>query len=106
MGDWCAASDLCVAKSLPVLDRHTCPSCLLNVHAFCGELNEEASLKFHTTCFKCVAKYRRTFLTPEDFNAYMGSRKTSPTCAEAAGVGDVQETKEDIEVEEVAHVGN
>ena len=99
MGD-CAASDLCVAKTLPVLDRHTCPSCLLNVHAFCGELNEEASLKFHTTCFKCVAKYGRTFLTPEDFNTYMGSRKTSPTCAEAVGVGGVQETKEDIEDEE------
>lgn len=99
MGD-CAASDLCVAKSLPVLDRHTCPSCLLNVHAFCGEINEDASLKFHTTCFKCVAKYGRTFLTPEDFNAYIGVGVVGGVLAAVGVVGGVQETKEDIEDED------
>ena len=52
--------------------------CRLTVHAICGEICEEASIQFHTTCFKCFAQHGMTFKDPETFQAYQLFRKTSP----------------------------
>ena len=60
----CASMELCQLKTLPCTSTHACPSCNLNVHAMCGEICEEASLKFQTTCFKCFAMYGKAFKDP------------------------------------------
>lgn len=63
----CAAQEYCLLVALPVTNTHLCPACGVHVHAFCGELCEDASIKYHTTCFKCFKKYGVTFKDPEDF---------------------------------------
>jgi len=75
----CAALELCLCKTLPCALIHFCPVCCLTVHAkICGEICEEASIQFHTTCFKCFAGHGMTFKDPETFQAYQLFRKTSP----------------------------
>ena len=64
----CAAMELCLFKTLPCTSTHLCPVCNLNVHAICGEICEEASIQFHTTCFKCFAKYGIAFKDPDAFH--------------------------------------
>jgi hypothetical protein len=66
----CAALDLCLFKTLPCTHTHICPACHLTVHAICGEICEEATIQFHTTCFKCFAMYGVAFKDPEAFHAY------------------------------------
>lgn len=64
-GTTCASMEKCLWKTLPCTSVHVCPSCNFNVHAMCGEICEEASLKFKTTCFNCFAMYGKAFADPE-----------------------------------------
>ena len=64
----CAAMDLCILKTLPCTATHLCPVCNVNVHAMCGQVCEEVTIQFHTTCFKCVAKYGKSFKDPKAFH--------------------------------------
>ena len=47
----CAAQEYCLLVALPVTNTHLCPACGVHVHAICGELCEDASITYHTTCF-------------------------------------------------------
>ena len=79
----CAALELCLCKTLPCALIHVCPVCHLTVHAICGEICEEASIQYHTTCFKCFAQYGIAFKDPEAFHAYQ-LLKTKPPDQEQA----------------------
>jgi hypothetical protein len=64
----CAAMELFLFKTLSYTSTHLCPVWNLNEHAMCGEICEEASIQFHTTCFKCFAKYGVAFKDPDAFH--------------------------------------
>ena len=71
----CAALELCLCKTLPVTSTHRCPACQKCVHAICGETCEDASIQYHTTCFKCFATYNATFKDPDDFRGTLDAMR-------------------------------
>jgi MULE transposase domain len=67
----CASMELCTLKHVTCTSTHVCPCCELNVHAVCGEICDEASLKFQTTCFKCFGIYGTVFTEPAAFHEFV-----------------------------------
>ena len=57
----CAAGHMCNMPSERHMaeDRHVCPECFHNVHAFCGKEDESRSIKHRTTCFLCIEQYKK-----------------------------------------------
>ena len=75
---------VCVNAALSCALVHLCPVCRSTVHAICGQICEEASIQFHTTCFKCLAHYDMAFKDPETFHAHQSLRKTAPDQQQAS----------------------
>ena len=89
--NWCAAKELCICKVAAATTRHLCPVCQGCVHAICGEICEDASILYHTTCHMCFSRYKRTFESPDSFRHFIA----------AAGEDDLQEDKNDEEEEQL-----
>ena len=68
---WCAAKELCICKTAAATTRHLCPVCQGCVHAICGEICEDATILYHTTCYKCFARYKKSFENPQSFRYFI-----------------------------------
>jgi len=68
---WCAAKELCICKTAAATTRHLCPVCQGCVHAICGEICEDATILYHTTCYKRFAHYKKSFENPQSFRYFI-----------------------------------
>jgi hypothetical protein len=62
----CASQDQCVVPGLPRASAHNLPGCGHSIHALCGHLNDDASIRFKTTCFHCYEKFGKALKDPEE----------------------------------------
>ncbi|KAI2490960.1 Transposase IS4 [Fragilaria crotonensis] len=90
--NWCAAKELCICLTAVADTRYVCPACQSTVHAICGEVCEDASLLYHTTCFPCYARYKQTFESPDNFKLHVGSI----AAAQVMDGNDVSLEEEDV----------
>ena len=95
----CAAGDECILEA-PASDTHTCPACLKNIHGCCGERNDDASLKYQTTCWPCFELYQRTFIDPKDAADFFTLLKSPP-----GSIVTGNETVRDITPDDLTLIG-
>ena len=72
----CASKERCVAKDLPQSTAHNCPGCGLCIHALCGHLHDDASIRYKTTCFFCYEKYGGALKDPVNTEAISSPEET------------------------------
>ena len=68
------------------------------MHAFCGETCEDASIQYHSTCFKCFATYNATFKDPDDIRGTLDAMRMLNSSPAATMLATMQNPQPEGEV--------